>query len=260
MLIVVSPAKTLDYDTPPKTSTFTLPDYLDDSAELIHRLRELSSLDISELMKVSTKIADLNFDRYETWNKKFTEKNAKQCVLAFKGDVYTGLDAESFKAKDFKFAQSHLRILSGLYGLLRPLDLMQPYRLEMGTRLSNERGKNLYEFWGSQITEGLNAQLKKIKSEYLINLASNEYFKAVKPKQLKGEIITPAFKELKNGDYKMIGIYAKKARGLLSRYIIQNQLSDIEDIKSFDVDGYKFNKKLSRDNNWVFTRKTPNSK
>jgi len=260
MLIVVSPAKTLDYDTPPKTQKFTLPDYLDDSAELIHRMRELSSLDISELMKVSTKIADLNFDRFEAWNKNFTEKNAKQAALAFKGDVYTGLDAESFTAKDFAFAQKHFRMLSGLYGLLRPLDLMQPYRLEMGTRLSTDRGKNLYEFWGDEVTEGLNAQLKKIKSKYLINLASNEYFKVVKPKVLNGEIITPAFKELKNGEYKMIGIYAKKARGLLSRYIIQNQLSDIEDIKSFDVDGYKFNKKVSEGNNWVFTRKNPTAK
>jgi len=260
MLIVVSPAKTLDYTTPPKTKKFTLPDYLDDSAELIHRMREFSSLDISELMKVSTKIADLNFDRFEAWNKKFTEKNAKQAVLAFKGDVYTGLDAESFTAKDFSFAQQHFRMLSGLYGLLRPLDLMQAYRLEMGTKLSTDRGKNLYEFWGDEVTEGLNSQLKKINSKYLINLASNEYFKVVKPKVLKGEIITPAFKELKNGDYKMIGVYAKKARGLLSRYIIQNQLSDIEDIKSFDVEGYKFNKKVSKGNSWVFTRKIPNSK
>lgn len=260
MLIVVSPAKTLDYTTPPKIKKFTLPDYLDDSAELIHRMRELSSLDISELMKVSTKIADLNFDRFEAWNKKFTEKNAKQAVLAFKGDVYTGLDAESFTAKDFSFAQKHFRMLSGLYGLLRPLDLMQAYRLEMGTRLSNERGKNLYEFWGDTVTEGLNAQLKEVKSKYLINLASNEYFKVVKPKVLDGEIITPAFKELKNGEYKMIGVYAKKARGLLSRYIIQNQLSDIEDIKSFDLQGYKFNKKVSKGNNWVFTRKIPSAK
>jgi len=260
MLIVVSPAKTLDYTTPPKIKKFTIPDYLDDSAELIHRMRELSSLDISELMKVSTKIADLNFDRFEVWNKKFTEKNAKQAVLAFKGDVYTGLDAESFTAKDFNFAQKHFRMLSGLYGLLRPLDLMQAYRLEMGTRLSNERGKNLYEFWGDTVTEGLNAQLKAVKSKYLINLASNEYFKVVKPKVLEGEIITPAFKELKNGEYKMIGVYAKKARGLLSRYIIQNQLSDIEDIKSFDLEGYKFNKKVSKGNNWVFTRKIPSAR
>lgn len=255
MLIVVSPAKTLDYDTPPKTKTFTIPDYLDDSAELIHRMREFSALDISDLMKVSSKIAELNFDRFEAWNKKFTEKNAKQAVLAFKGDVYTGLDADSFSAKDFKFAQTHFRMLSGLYGLLRPLDLMLPYRLEMGTRLSNERGKNLYEFWGSKVTNALNEQLKNTKSKHLINLASNEYFKVVKPKELNGEIITPAFKEFKNGDYKMIGIYAKKARGLMSRYIIQNQLKDIEDIKSFDMAGYHYNKSLSNGNNWVFTRK-----
>ncbi len=260
MLIVVSPAKTLDYTTPPKTKKFTLPDYLDDSAELIDRMRDFSSLDIAELMHVSTKIADLNFDRFEVWDKNFTQENAKQAALAFKGDVYTGLDAESFSAQDFNFAQKHFRMLSGLYGLLRPLDLMQPYRLEMGTRLSTERGKNLYEFWGDKVTLGLNTQLKKIKSKHLINLASNEYFKVVKPKVLEGEIITPAFKELKNGEYKMIGVYAKKARGLLSRYIIQNQLSNIEDIKAFDVDGYKFNEKVSSGNNWVFTRKIPEKK
>ena len=206
-------------------------------------------------MNVSAKIADLNFDRYESWKKPFTQKNAKQAVLAFKGDVYTGLNAESFNTADFKFAQSHLRVLSGLYGLLRPLDLMQPYRLEMGTRLKTDQGKNLYEFWGTDITQGLNKQLKKIKSDTLINLASNEYFKSVKPQELNAEIITPAFKEFKNGDYKMIGIYAKKARGLLSRYIIQNKLSDPEDIKLFNEDGYKFNKKLSKGSNWVFTRK-----
>lgn len=255
MLIVISPAKTLDYETAPKTKVFTTPDYLDRSAQLINRLRNFSSLDISDLMKVSAKIADLNFERYEKWNKKFTTKNAKQAILAFKGDVYTGLDATSFKADDFKFAQAHLRMLSGLYGLLRPLDLMQPYRLEMGTKLKTDAGKNLYDFWGSDITEGLNAQLKKIKSDTLINLASNEYFKSVKPKELKAEIITPVFKEFKNGEYKIIGIYAKKARGLLSRYIIENKLSDPEDLKSFSEEGYRFNKSLSKGNNWVFTRK-----
>jgi uncharacterized protein len=255
MLIVISPAKTLDYETPAKTKVFTTPDFLDNSQQLINRLRNFSSLDISELMKVSAKIADLNFDRYESWKKPFTQKNAKQAILAFKGDVYTGLDAETFKADDFKFAQKHLRVLSGLYGLLRPLDLMQPYRLEMGTKLKTDAGKNLYEFWGSDITQGLNKQLQKIKSKYLINLASNEYFKSVRVKELNAEIITPAFKEFKNGEYKMIGIYAKKARGLLSRYIIQNKLSDPEDLKLFDEDGYRFNKKLSKGNSWVFTRK-----
>lgn len=255
MLIVISPAKTLDYDTPPKTKVFTTPDYLGQSQQLINRLRNFSSLDISDLMKVSAKIADLNFDRYESWKKPFTVKNSKQSILAFKGDVYTGLNAETFKAADFKFAQNHLRVLSGLYGLLRPLDLMQPYRLEMGTKLKTDKGKNLYEFWGSDITEGINKQLKKIKSDTLINLASNEYFKSVKTKELNAEIITPAFKEFKNGEYKMIGIYAKKARGLLSRYIIENKLSDPEDIKSFKEDGYRFSKQLSKGNNWVFTRK-----
>lgn len=255
MLIVVSPAKTLDYETPAKTKVFTQPDYLNNSQELIERLRHMQPQDIASLMKVSDKIAGLNFERFQDWDKKFTVKNAKQSVLAFKGDVYTGLDAESFNAKDFAFAQKHLRILSGLYGLLRPLDLMQAYRLEMGSKLDTDHGKNLYEFWGSTITEGLNTQLKKIKSETLINLASNEYFKSVKSKQLNAEIITPAFKEFKNGEYKMISFYAKKARGMLSRYIIQHQLSKPEDIKTFSDEGYAFSQKLSKGNTWVFTRK-----
>ncbi|MDH5571385.1 MAG: peroxide stress protein YaaA [Gammaproteobacteria bacterium] len=255
MLIVISPAKTLDYDTPPKTKTTTTPDYLDYSQELIDVLRNYSALDISELMKTSARISELNFDRYHDWLRPFTTANAKQAILAFKGDVYTGLDAESFSAADFKFSQNHLRMLSGLYGLLRPLDLMQPYRLEMGTRLENNKGKNLYEFWGDTITEGLNKQLKKIKSSHLINLASNEYFKSVKPKRLNAEIITPEFKDYKNGEYKMIGIYAKKARGTMSRFIIQNQLTEPEDIKSFDLDGYQFSSKNSTANKWVFTRR-----
>jgi len=255
MLIVISPAKKLDYDTPAKVSTATTPDYMKDSAQLINRLRHYSAHDLAELMKLSMNLAELNFDRYEAWKPKATKTNAKQAILAFKGDVYQGLDAESLSAADLKFAQNHLRVLSGLYGQLRPLDLMQPYRLEMGTKLETDRGKNLYEFWGSTITEGLNKQLKKIKSDVLINLASNEYFKSVKPKEIIGEIITPAFKEYKNGDYKMIGIYAKRARGLMARYIIQNRLQDPEDIKGFNDEGYKFNKKLSKGNNWVFTRK-----
>ncbi|NOY66246.1 MAG: peroxide stress protein YaaA [Gammaproteobacteria bacterium] len=254
MLIVVSPAKKLDYETLSKTKKYTIPDYLDESEMLVNRMRDFSAFDISELMHVSSKIAELNFDRYESWDKKFTAENSKQAVLAFKGDVYTGMDADSFKKADFDFAQKHLRILSGLYGLLRPLDLMKPYRLEMGSKLTTLRGKNLYEFWGAEISEGLNKQLKKIKSEILVNLASNEYFKSVKPKYLKATIITPAFKEYKNGDYKMIGIYAKRARGLLSRYIIQNKIDNPEDIKQFDVEGYRYSKKLSEGNNWVFTR------
>ncbi len=255
MLLVISPAKTLDYDTTPKTKTFTIPDYLDESQLLIERARQWSALDIAELMQVSMKLAELNFERFEAWHTPFTPENAKQAVLAFKGDVYTGLEAESFRAADFKFAQGHLRILSGLYGLLRPLDLMQPYRMEMGRKVDTERGKNLYEFWGATITEGLNRQLRALKSPYLINLASNEYFKAVKPKLLDGEIITPEFKDWKNGQYKMMGVYAKKARGQLSRFVIQNQLTDPEAMKEFNVDGYGYNEELSSGNKWVFTRR-----
>ncbi len=255
MLIVVSPAKTLDFETKPKSSIHTNPDFIEDAQELISQLKKFKSEDVIELMGVSEKIADLNVERFKQWQKPFTTDNAKQAVLAFKGDVYTGLDAETMKANDFKFAQKHLRILSGLYGLLRPMDLMQPYRLEMGKKLETKRGKNLYQFWGEQITDALNSQLKSLKSDVLINLASNEYFKSIKPKLLDAEIITPAFKDYKNGDYKMISFFAKKARGMLSRYIIDNRITNAEDIKSFDVDGYTFNSKMTDGNIWTFTRK-----
>ncbi len=254
MLIAISPAKTLDYETPPKTTRFTLPGFLDESERLINILRNRSALDLAEMMKLSVKLAELNFERYRDWHRPFTSRNAKQAILTMKGDVYTGLDAESFNAKDFAFAQKHLRILSGLYGVLRPLDLMQPYRLEMGTRLENEAGRDLYAFWGEIITEALNKALKAQGDDLLINLASNEYFKAVKPKRLKGRIITPAFKEFKDGSYRMIGVFAKKARGLMSRYIIQNRLTDPKAIKAFDADGYAFNPGQSTQSDWVFTR------
>jgi len=254
VLIVVSPAKKLDYETPPTIDKATLPGYLDQSQILIDRLRQYSAIDLAELMHLSMNLAELNFDRYEQWQQQVDDATGKQCVLAFKGDVYQGLDAESFSEDDLEYAQEHLRILSGLYGLLKPLDLMRPYRLEMGTKLQNERGKNLYEFWGTRITDAINEQLKKQGDDVLINLASNEYFKSVKPKLLEGRIITPQFKEKKNGQYKMIGIYAKKARGLLSRYILLNRLDNPEEIKSFDVEGYAFNEALSKGDNWVFTR------
>jgi cytoplasmic iron level regulating protein YaaA (DUF328/UPF0246 family) len=254
MLIVISPAKTLDYTTPPATQTFTQPTFLKHSRELINNLRNYSALDLAELMKLSMKLAELNFDRYHDWKTPFTPRNAKQAVLAMKGDVYTGLDAESFTEEDFGFAQQHLRILSGLYGMMRPLDLMQPYRLEMGTKLPNAYGPDLYSFWGEDITEALNGTLREQGDDLLINLASNEYYKSVKPKLLQGRVITPQFKELKNGGYKMIGVFAKKARGLMSRFIIQNRLSDPEAIKAFDVEGYVFNPELSKGDQWVFTR------
>ncbi len=255
MLLVISPAKTLDYDTPPKTSRHSIPDYLDDAQVLINQAKKYSQPEIMKLMAVSEKIARLNFERFKAWHMPFTFENSKQAILAFKGDVYSGLNAETFSEKNFEFAQQHLRILSGLYGLLKPLDLMQPYRLEMGRKIDNERGKNLYEFWRETVTKGINAQIKKTGSKFLINLASNEYFKVINTKSLNAELITPAFKDYKNGQYKMMGVYAKKARGQLSRFVIENQLTDPEEFKKFNVDGYLFNKELSDGNSWIFTRK-----
>ncbi|GAB1258712.1 peroxide stress protein YaaA [Aurantivibrio plasticivorans] len=255
MLIVISPAKTLDYETPAKISDHTTPQFVNDSKKLIAELKHLAPQDISDLMHISDKLGVLNYDRFQQWKPRFTEKNAKQAILAFKGDVYTGLDAESFKANDFKFAQKHLRILSGLYGLLRPLDLMQPYRLEMGTKFKTPYGKDLYEFWGETLTQQLNEDMKGLKSSLLVNLASNEYFKAVKPKHLEGEIVSPVFKDWKNGQYKIISFFAKKARGLMSAYLIKNRIKSSDDLLSFDLDGYQYDPKLSKDNAPVFTRK-----
>lgn len=254
MLITISPAKTLDMEPADAGLEHTKPRMLKQSKELISYLAELSELDISELMKVSSKIASLNFDRYQAWKTPFTVRNAKQCVLAFRGDVYTGLDADTLNKNDLKRAQKQLRILSGLYGVLRPMDLMQAYRLEMGTRLETDKGKNLYEFWGSSITEQLNRDLKEEKTDTLINLASNEYFKAVKQKEFNGRIITPVFKELRGDTFKVVGIHAKKARGLMTRYIIKNRLKDPEDIKAFTEAGYMFSPAMSSENEWVFTR------
>ena len=254
MLIAISPAKTLDYETPPVTRTHTKPMFLKQSRQLINNLRNYSALDLAELMNLSMKLSELNFERYHAWKTPFTFNNAKQAALAMKGDVYTGLDAETLNEEGFDFAQRHLRILSGLYGVLKPLDLMQPYRLEMGTRLPNEHGKDLYAFWGETITRALNKDLKAQGDDILINLASNEYFKSIKPKLVEGRIITPQFKEKKNGSYRMIGVFAKKARGLMSRYIIDKKLQDPQAIKRFKVDGYRYNKQLSKDDQWVFTR------
>jgi cytoplasmic iron level regulating protein YaaA (DUF328/UPF0246 family) len=254
MLIVISPAKTLDYETPPVTKTHTKPAMLKQSQQLIDILRNYSALDLAELMKLSMKLAELNFERYHDWKPPFNTKNAKQAVLAMKGDVYTGLDAESLTQQDFDFAQQHLRILSGLYGVLRPLDLMQPYRLEMGTKLVNPHGKDLYNFWGDTITGAINKALKAQGDDILINLASNEYYKSIRTKLVEGRIITPQFKEKTNGSYRTIGIFAKRARGLMSRYIIENRLQDPEAIKTFKTDGYRFNKQQSQGDQWVFAR------
>lgn len=257
MLTVISPAKTLDYDTPPVTSRFTLPQYLDDSQELIVQLRDLSPAQISELMHLSDKLAGLNAARFGSWTPDFTPANAKQALLAFKGDVYTGLDAESLKEDDFSYAQDHLRMLSGLYGLLRPLDLMQPYRLEMGTKLANARGKDLYAFWGTRISEWLNQALAEQGDDLLLNLASNEYFSAVKRSALNARVINTEFRDQKNGQYKIISFYAKKARGLMSRFVIQERINDPEQLKQFDVQGYYYSAEQSKADNLVFLRDHP---
>ena len=254
MLLVISPAKTLDFDTPANTAIASKPTMLKDSAMLIDRMREFAPDDLVNLMGVSQKIAELNTQRFMNWQMPFTKKNAKQALLAFKGDVYTGLNAETFTEDDFDFAQQHLRILSGLYGVLRPLDLIQPYRLEMGTKLINDKGKNLYEFWNKKPTQALNKQLTSLDSSTVINLASNEYFNAVDKSALKANIITPVFKDYKNGKYKIISFYAKKARGLMSAYIIKNKLQEPSQIKKFNVDGYYFEPQGSTDNEWLFLR------
>ena len=254
MLTVLSPAKTLDYESPSITDQTSTPQFMDQSALLVDDARTLAPDDIRSLMGVSEAIASLNHERFMNWAPESTTANAKQAILAFKGDVYTGLEADTMSADDLVFAQAHLRILSGLYGLLRPLDLMQPYRLEMGLKFANQRGKNLYEFWGERITDAINTDLASAGTETLVNLASNEYFKAVKTKSLNADIITPQFKDLKNGQYKMISFFAKKARGVMARYIIDNQLTDPEQLKAFTGSGYYFSAEQSLGNNLVFLR------
>ena len=254
MLIVLSPAKTLDYETPVSTRKSTLPHFLPRSGQLIEDIRELQPDDLRELMGISESLAELNHQRFMNWGEPFNRDNARQSVLAFKGDVYAGLDAGSMDAADLNFAQKHLRILSGLYGVLRPLDLMQPYRLEMGLKFANRGGKNLYEFWGSDISDSIAVALKKNRSKVLVNLASNEYFRAVQSKRLEAEVITPVFKDLKNGKYRVISFFAKKARGKMARFIVDQRLQDVAGIKKFKKDGYKYNKAESTAYDWVFTR------
>ncbi|XOZ33856.1 peroxide stress protein YaaA [Halomonadaceae bacterium KBTZ08] len=253
MLMVVSPAKKLDYDSKLPTSSHSQPQFLEHSRELIDDLKELEPHQVSNLMSISQQLGELNAQRYQQWHTPFTPDNARPAVLAFKGDVYEGMAPDRFTENDFDFAQHHLRILSGLYGVLRPLDLMQPYRLEMGTKFPNARGKDLYAFWKQPITDYLKQELEQ-DDGVLINLASNEYFKAVDHKQLGARIITPQFKDWKNGQYKMISFYAKKARGMMAAYIIRNRLTNPEQVKNFDTDGYAFNEELSSGDNWVFTR------
>lgn len=254
MLMVISPAKKLDFESPSKTKSFSDADFLDDAEELIAQLRDLTPPGVSELMKISDKLGDLNFGRYLNWDKNLTLDNAKQALLAFKGDVYIGIDAETLTQKDLKWAQNRLRILSGLYGLLRPLDLIKPYRLEMGTRFANDRGKDLYAFWGSKLTDSLNKILASEAHPSVVNLASIEYFKSINVKNLDAEVITPVFKDWKGDKYKIISFYAKKARGLMVGYAIRNRIEDVEKLKQFDSEGYRYNAAMSSAREWVFTR------
>lgn len=254
MLSIISPAKTLDFESPNKVRKSTQPRLLGQSAELVEDARCLSPEDIQSLMGVSEKIADLNHARFMNWSIPFSKDNARQAVLAFKGDVYTGLQADTMDGGQLAYAQQHLRILSGLYGLLRPLDLIQPYRLEMGLKFTNRGGANLYQFWGEYITRLLNQDLHKSKSDVLVNLASNEYFKALKPGLLEADIVTPVFKDLKSGKYKIISFFAKKARGAMARYIINHELNSIDGLKKFREGGYRYNVAESSARELVFTR------
>lgn len=254
MLVVLSPAKTLDFESRPATRKTSQPLLLDDAQKLVTQLKQMAPHELCALMSISDKLGELNYDRYQAWSRPFSLNNAKQAVLAFKGDVYTGLNPERYTQEDFAFAQAHLCILSGLYGALRPLDLIQAYRLEMGTRLKNRRGENLYDFWSDKVTDTVNRAIQKSGSEVLINLASNEYYKAIKPHSLRCEVITPVFKENKNGKYKVVSFLAKKARGMMASYIIRKRLDLPPDIKAFDEDGYRYNEELSSSREWVFTR------
>ena len=255
MLIFLSPAKSLDYKTPPHVATHTQPAFLKQSETLIKQLRKLSPAEIANLMNLSDPLALLNFNRYADWKLPFTPENAKQAVLAFDGDVYDGLSAKTLSADDLDFAQQHVRILSGLYGILMPLDLMQPYRLEMGTKFANKAGKDLYEFWGERLLKAINAELGEMSRPVAVNLASEEYFKAAVGRKIKGEVIQPVFEDWKSGQYKIISFYAKRARGLMTRYAVLNRLRDPEGLKEFEEDGYAFVPEVSERQRWVFRRR-----
>jgi len=256
MLFLLSPAKSLDYETPVGDVPHTEPLFVKQSTRLIKLLREKSAEDISEMMDLSEALSTLNVQRYKAWKPKFTAENSKQAVLAFDGDVYGGLDAKTLKAKDMAWAQDHVRILSGLYGVLRPLDWMQPYRLEMGTRLANPGGSNLYQFWGSQISEFLNQELAGDKTPVVVNLASQEYFKAVDLKALKARVVECVFEEYKNGQYKVISFMAKRARGLMARYAVTHHITSVKKLEAFNLEGYAFAPAVSGPDRLVFRRKS----
>lgn len=255
MIVILSPAKTLDFSTPPTVADHTQPDFLDQSQLLIKKLRKLSVPALGRLMSISAPLAELNVQRYQDWAPPFVPQNAKQAVLAFNGDVYEGLDAPTLNAGDLGYAQDHVRILSGLYGLLRPLDLMQPYRLEMGTRLINTRGKGLYAFWGDRLVKALNELLRESNSSVLVNLASDEYFRAVKSRKLTTTVIQPVFEDWSKDRFKVVSFYAKRARGLMARFIVTGRIDQAEQLKAFGAEGYAFDEGASDGARWVFRRR-----
>ncbi|WP_114653126.1 peroxide stress protein YaaA [Polynucleobacter necessarius] len=254
MLIVLSPAKSLDYKTPAKVKAPTLPEFVSESAKLIADLKKLPPQEVANLMGLSDQLAALNVGRYRDWSKKFTDENSKPAIYAFDGDAYDGFDVKTLDAKAISFAQDHVRILSGLYGVLRPLDLMQPYRLEMGTSFKNARGKDLYAFWGERVTNSLKAVLEKQKNPFLLNLASEEYFKVLQAKNLDCPVISPVFQDGKDGKFKIISFYAKRARGLMARYVVENRITDPADLKGFNLDGYKYAASESKPEKPLFRR------
>ena len=256
MITILSPAKRLDYATPAKITTHSMPVFLEDATYLVGLLQNMQAGEIANLMTLSVKLGELNYQRYQAWSNPPSPENVKQALFAFKGEVYASMNADSFDHQDIHYAQNHLRLLSGLYGLLRPLDLIQPYRLEMGTRLENKSGNTLYSFWGSRIAERINQDLQQQEDPTLINLASVEYFKVIDANQIQGRLLTIQFKEWRNGQYKTIGIYAKKARGIMSAYIIKKRINQADDLLAFDQDGYQFDQAQSSDDVWVFARKS----
>lgn len=256
MLAIISPAKRLDFESPVGTKKFSTPDFVKESTELIKTLRQFEPAQISSLMKLSDKLGELNHRRYHEWRPTFDAEHTRPAILAFQGDVYVGLDGPSLSERDYTWAQKHLRILSGLHGLLRPMDRIHPYRLEMGARLTTKRGNNLYEFWGDKVTDALNQAIAEQKQKVLINLASNEYYSVIRPEKVDARIINIQFKEHKDGKLKIISFYAKKARGLMARYMILNRAKSVDALKAFNYEGYRFDPALSDDENWLFTRKS----
>ncbi len=257
MLTVLSPAKSLNLEPQKQTTKFSMPEFLDDAETLVKKLRRMSKKSLRELMGISEDLAELNQERFNQWSRPFSTENAKQAVLMFNGGVYQGLQAEQFKTRDLAFAQDHLRILSGLYGVLRPLDLMQAYRLEMGTSLTTRSGNTLYDFWGEKITRSINAELEAHKHPELVNLASNEYFKSLKPRLLAGQVITPVFKEIKAGKSRTIALFAKQARGRMAAWIIQNRIDEPDQLCDFNLDGYQYQADESTNNKLTFSRPQP---